>query len=70
VRVHLAGEHPAELERLDLPRDAFHLTDHVVQRALVGFLARELRELRGLIERPVDATQRSDNAFELGALAP
>jgi hypothetical protein len=70
VRIHLAREHPAELERLDLPRDAFHLTDHVVQRALVGFLASELRELGGLVERPVDAAQRRNDGLELRAFAP
>jgi hypothetical protein len=68
--IHLAGEHAAELERLDLPRDALHLTDHVAQRALVGFLAGELRELRSFVERLVDATQRPDDGFELRALAP
>jgi hypothetical protein len=70
VRVHLAGEHAAELERFDLPRDTLHLTDHVVQRALVGFLAGELGELGGLVERPVDAAERRDDCFELGAFAP
>jgi hypothetical protein len=69
VRVHLAGEHAAELERLDLPRDALHLTDDVVQRALVGFFTRELGELRGFVERPVDAAECRDDGFELCALA-
>jgi hypothetical protein len=70
VRVHLAGEHPAELERLDLSGQALYLTDDVLQRALVGFLARELRELRGLVERLVDAAERRDDGFELRALPP
>jgi hypothetical protein len=55
VRVHLAGEHAPELERLDLPRDALHLTDHVLQRALVGFLACELCKLGRFVQRLVDA---------------
>jgi hypothetical protein len=54
VRIHFAGEHAAELERLDLSLDALHLTDHVVQRAHVGFVASELRELGGFVERLVD----------------
>jgi hypothetical protein len=70
VRIHLAGEHAAEFERLDVSLDALYLTDHVVQRALVGFLARELGQLRGFVERLVDATQRPNDSFELGALAP
>jgi hypothetical protein len=70
VCVHLAGEHAAELERLDLSLDALHLTDHVVQRALVGFLARQRGELRGFVERLVDAAQRPDDGVELRAFAP
>jgi hypothetical protein len=70
VRVHLAGKHAAELERLDLAGDTVHLTDDIVQRAFVGFLARELGELRGFVERPVDAPERGDDGFELCALAP
>jgi hypothetical protein len=70
VCIHLAGEHAAELERLDLSLDAQHLADHVVQRALVGFLARELGQLRGFVERLVDAAERPDDGFELRAFAP
>jgi len=69
VCVHLAGEHPAEFESRDLLLEALHLADDVVQRALVGFLARELGEFRGFVERAVDAPQRADDGFELGALA-
>jgi len=70
VRIHLAGEHAAELERLDLACDALHLTDDVVQRAVVGFLASELGELGGFVERLVDAAKRCDDGFQLAALAP
>jgi hypothetical protein len=46
------------------------LADDVVERAGVGFLARKLVQLAGLVERLLDAVQRGDDGFELGALAP
>jgi hypothetical protein len=69
VRVHLAREHPAELEHLELFRQVLDLADDVVQRGSVFFLARELVELAGLVERALDAVQRRDDGLELGALA-
>jgi hypothetical protein len=45
------------------------LPDDVVERAGIGFLARELVKLASLVERPLDALQRPDYGFELGALA-
>ena len=69
VRVHLAREHAAELEHLELFRQVLDLTDDIVERARVFFLARELVELAGLVERLLDAVQRPDDGFELGALS-
>jgi hypothetical protein len=69
VSIHLAGEHPAELEGLDLLRDALDLTDDVVQGAVVRLFAGELRELGGFVERLVDAAERRNDGLELGALA-
>jgi hypothetical protein len=69
VGVHLAREHAAELEHLELLRQALDLPDEIAERAFVLFLARELVQLAGLVERLLDAAQRRDDAFELGALA-
>jgi hypothetical protein len=44
------------------------LADDVVERARVLLFARELVEPRGLVERLLDAFQRRDDGFELGAL--
>ena len=70
VRVHLAGEHPPKFEPRDLGSDAVHLADQVGEQRRIVFLARERLQLRGLAERLVDAAQRTDDGFELGALAP
>jgi hypothetical protein len=70
VRVHLAREHAAELEQLELFRQVLDLADDVAERARVFFLASELVQLAGLVERLLDAVQRRDDGFELGALAP
>jgi hypothetical protein len=69
VRVHLAREHAAELESLELLRQALDLADDVAERAGVFFLARELVQLAGFVERLLDAVQSRDDGFELGALA-
>jgi phosphate uptake regulator len=69
VRIHLAREHAAELEQLELLREVFDLADEIVERARVFFLARELVELAGLVERLLDAVQRGDDGLELRALA-
>ena len=45
------------------------LADDVAERARVLFLARELVELAGFVERLLDAVQRRDDGLELGALA-
>ena len=70
VRVHLAGEHPAELERLDLPRDALDLTDHVARACSRRASSRasscsSAASSSDLSTRPSVA----DDGFELGALA-
>jgi hypothetical protein len=69
VRVHLAGEHPPELEPLDFLRDGVDLADEIGQRPSVLLLACELVELGRLAERLLDLAQRADYALELGALA-
>jgi hypothetical protein len=69
VRVHLAGEHPAEFELLELLADAAELADHVAERPVVFLFDRELMELRGLVERLADTVELVDDGFELGALA-
>jgi hypothetical protein len=69
VRVHLAGEHAAEFELLELFADAADLADHVAERRVVLLLDRELVQLRGLVERLADAVELVDDGFELGALA-
>jgi hypothetical protein len=69
VRVHLAGEHAAELEHLELFRQVRDLADDVAERVGIIFLARELVKLARLVERPLDAVQRGNDGFELGALA-
>jgi hypothetical protein len=69
VRVHLAREHAPKLEQLELLRHTLDLTDYVAERVRVLFLARELVELVGLIERLLDAIQRGDDGLELGSLA-
>ena len=69
MRVHLAREHAAELEQLELLRDVLDLADEIAERALVLFLACEVVQLAGLVERLLDAVQRRDDAFELCALA-
>ena len=69
VRVHLAGEHAPELEHLELLGDAVDLADDVVERARILLFARELMQLACLVERLLDAVQRRDDGFELGALA-
>jgi hypothetical protein len=69
VRVHLAREHAAELEYLELLRQVLDLAYDVAEGAGVVFLARELVQLAGFVERLLDAVQRSDDGFELGALA-
>jgi hypothetical protein len=70
VRVHLARKHAAELEHLELFREVFDLADDVAERARVFFLAGKLVQLAGFVERLLDAVQRRDDGFELGALAP
>jgi hypothetical protein len=52
-----------------LLRQVLDLTRQVAERALVLFLTRELVQLAGLVERFLDAIQRRDDGFELGALA-
>jgi len=69
VRVHLAREHAAELEYLELLRQIFDLADDVAERARVFFFASELVQLAGFVERLLDAVQSGDDGFELGALA-
>jgi hypothetical protein len=69
VRVHLAREHAAELEQLELLRQVADLANDVTERARVLFLARELVKLAGFVEGLVDAVQRRDDGLELGALA-
>ena len=69
MRVHLAREHAAELEQLELLGDACDLADDVGERARVLLLARELVQLAGFVERLLDAVQRRDDGLELGALA-
>jgi hypothetical protein len=54
VRVHLAGEHPPELEPRDLGRDAVDLADQIGEQRGVPLPARELAQLLGLDERLVD----------------
>jgi hypothetical protein len=49
VRVHLAREHAAELEQLELLRQAFDLPDDIAERAGVFFFASELVQLAGLV---------------------
>jgi hypothetical protein len=68
VRVHLAREHAAELEGLDLLGLALDEIDDVLESALVLLLGGELVQLAGLIEGLLDAIQRRDDAVELGAL--
>jgi hypothetical protein len=46
-----------------------HLADDVVDGARVLLFGCELVELAGLVERLLDAIQRRDDGFELGALA-
>ena len=69
VRVHLAREHAAELEALELLRDASDLTDHVGERVLSCSSAASSCSSRGLAERFVDAPERADDGFERRALA-
>jgi hypothetical protein len=45
------------------------LPDDVTERACVLFLAREIVKLAGFVEGLIDAVQRRDDGFELGALA-
>jgi hypothetical protein len=45
------------------------LANHVGEGACVLLLAGELVELRGFVERLIDAVQRRDDGFELGAFA-
>jgi hypothetical protein len=70
VRIHLAGEHPRELEVLELLRDTLYLADDVSKRALVLLFGRELVQPRGLVESLVDAAERVDDGLERRALAP
>jgi hypothetical protein len=69
VRVHLAREHAAELEHLELFRQVLDLADDVAERVGIIFLARELVKLARLVERSLDAVQRGNDGVELGALA-
>jgi hypothetical protein len=69
VCVHLAREHAAELETLDLLGLARDEIDDVLESAFVLFLGRQLVELAGLVERLLDAIQRGNDGLELGALA-
>jgi hypothetical protein len=69
VRVHLAGEHAAELEPLEVLADSAELADHVAERGVVIFLDGERVQLRGLVQRLADAVELVDDGFELGALA-
>jgi len=46
------------------------LAHDVRERALILLLGRELVQLRGLTERPVDAAERAYDDFERRALAP
>jgi hypothetical protein len=69
VRVHLAREHAPELEDLDRLGLALDQIDDVLEGARVLFLGGQLVQLAGLVERLLDAVQRSDDSFELGALA-
>jgi hypothetical protein len=69
VRVHLAGEHAAELEPLVLLAHAAELTDHVSERGVVLLLDGELVQLRRFVERLAHAIEPVDHGFELGALA-
>ena len=57
VRVHLAREHAAELEYLELLRHVLHLADDVVERARVLLLGARARGAH----RPRRATSRRDS---------
>jgi len=68
MRVHLASEHAAELEDLELLGHPLDEIDDVLESALVLLFDGKLAELACLVERLLDAVQRRDDGFELGAL--
>jgi hypothetical protein len=67
--IHLAGEHAAELEPLDLRRNALNQACKVGEGAGVLLFARQLEQLGRFVERLIDVANRGDDRLELGALA-
>jgi hypothetical protein len=70
VRIHLAGEHALELERLDPARELLRVRDDRVRGALVVFGDRELEQLAGLDDAGLQPLELVDDLRETRALAP
>jgi hypothetical protein len=70
VRVHLPGEHPLELERLDALRELLDVGDDRVRGALVVLRDRELEQLAGFADAALQRFELVDDLREACALAP
>jgi hypothetical protein len=70
VRVHLAGEHALELQRLDLVRQLVDVGLDRADGALVVLGRRQFEQLARFRQRAVDPAEFGDNAVQVRALAP
>jgi len=68
ARVHLAGEHPLELQLVHLLPEAAHVGLDLGEGALVAFLGGKLEELAALGESPGQLVEDVDDVLQLGPL--
>jgi hypothetical protein len=67
VRVHPAGEHALEFQRLDPAGETLDVVGHRAHGALVALLRRELQQLVRTAQALAELADAVDDAVELGA---
>jgi hypothetical protein len=69
-RIHPAGEHALELERLGTLLESGDVGDDRLRGVLVALGCGEIEQVGGLVERLADALQLADDLLQAGTLAP
>jgi len=70
MRVHLAAEHPPELELCDIRLDPIQVGCDVVERGLIVVFSGERIELTRIVNAAAEPIQSLDKGFERRALLP
>jgi len=70
MRIHLAGEHPAELEPLDLLLDLVDVGADGTHELGIAFRFRKLEQFLRLGEAVLEPVERLDDGLEACTLAP